>query len=171
MKKIVPVLIILGAFYFFKEIAIYPKKTKSSYKKVVYNKQKKEKTLEEMAKNTRSKIGKTNQIFRIDTRYKNEDNSYIGINFYSFSLTSSMLKIENVSTYAITRNFLVKAGYFIGYDKNGNELKFKQAQVKRGTDLPVIEIQFEKIYDLKYLVVGGIDRTLYGKGRVIYKIN
>ncbi len=154
-NKIFIILLILLGVYFFTEIAIYPQKTKS---------------LKSLAKETRSKEAKLNQIFRIDTRYTNSDGSYMGINFYSFKIRDSVLVIENISTYEITSNFIDKAAYFMGYDRFGNKLKYKGVSVKSGIDLPIIEVEFDKVDELEYLLVGGIDSSLYGENRVLYKI-
>lgn len=165
MKKIFRIILILillqGTFQCIKN---YPEKTRNNIGKLTANKD-----LGYMAEQTNSKIANINQVFFINKKHRNFDNSYISINFYSFLKGPLVLKIENISTLEITANFLDNS-YFIGYDKDGNELRFLQAQVKVGVDLPLVEIKFEDISKLKYLVVGGMDRNMYQTDRIIYEI-
>lgn len=129
----------------------------------------------------RAIAGERNKIYRIDTNYPNADGSYNVINFETIkplktfisnngTKLNDVILIENVPPIAQTRSFVSDVAYWIAYDKFGEEITVGDIYTQTGKELSEIIIQVPDVDNVKYLLVGGLDKQLYDTGRLIFTV-
>lgn len=140
----------------------------------------------ELAQRENAEVGETNKVKRADTRFKNTNNSYIVINFYSIKKhelyntnngqkISNAVIIKNVTDLTVTRNFVKNAAYFVLYDNKGSEINLtNDIWTQTGKEFSEIIIPLNNKVELnncKYILIGGFDKTTNnGKSKLVFTI-
>ncbi|MBF4696056.1 hypothetical protein [Fusibacter ferrireducens] len=140
---------------------------------------------DEIIENENATKGELLKIIRGNTEYKNNDGSYIVLNFNSIKKVGdfvtnrndqleNVILIKNVSNLNKTKNFFNGSGYISLIDDYGNET-YPEIWMQSGDEFTDILIVVESIDDFekaKYLKLGGLDRELYkDKSVMIFKMD
>ncbi|MCF7796084.1 hypothetical protein K9M42_03240 [Patescibacteria group bacterium] len=121
--------------------------------------------IESLSNKINSTIGETYQMYRVNTDIKNEDKSYIILNFLNIKKYSTyndfnnVIVLQTITNYIGTKKFLDEASYFELYDEFGNNTLDITSYIKDEKDFTEIVLEIsEDINKYKYLKIGGIDK-------------
>jgi hypothetical protein len=138
--------------------------------------------MSELAEREYSAVGKINTIYRVDTKYRLADGSFMVVNFWTIKKYESypldgilpwknVIVIQNVPPIYDTASFMNQAAYFAAFDTYGNEIKVGDIHWQRGGEFTDIIVEVGELNSVKYLEVGSFDRTLYGKSSLIFQVD
>ena len=141
-------------------------------------------TINDVALNNNAIIGALNSIYRMNTEYKNDDNSYIVFNFQSITYnekysTSSKEEIKNVIIIenGVTKienvNLIAKVAYIQAFDTFGKEIQLGDIYTDVGNEFSEIIFSAKDILktsQIKYILIGGLDISTNDKPKAIFEL-
>ena len=141
-------------------------------------------TIDQVATIQNAFIGETNTPYRMNTKYTNDDGSYIFINIQSLKYystytvnngdsISNVIVMENVLPISETQNLINKVAYIHAFDKYGVEMIIGDIYTQTGQNFSEIIFSAKNISEtqnIKFIIIGGLDDETQSKIKMIFEI-
>lgn len=130
--------------------------------------------LEEFAKSKIMQVGECLKLYRLNTKYRYKDNSFMVFNFASIKQYPKYQQYENCIVIE-TETFMHKtkefASFFVFelYNRYGKELLWDKVFTYQGEHAEMI-ITLQGNEPIDFFVVGEIDRTMIPQGKIAFQV-